>query len=185
MNKEDYFKSGVYKITNLIDNKFYIGSSKTLYTRFKQHCYTLLNAKSGNIILQRAVIKYGIVNFEFSIIEITDNYREQEIYYTNLLQPEYNIIKELDGNKRIISEDTRKRMSNAQKGRVAPNKGKTGGSYNRIKKKKIKSIDKEGNELIHNDIHAVISHFNFGQSSIYQCCKGQRNNVYGIIFQYV
>ena len=33
-------KSGIYKITNLLDKKVYIGSSTSLYTRRANHFYS-------------------------------------------------------------------------------------------------------------------------------------------------
>jgi len=59
---------GIYKITNLINNKSYIGKSLDIEHRFREH-------KAGirsNIHLQNSIKKYGIENFDFSIIEECD-----------------------------------------------------------------------------------------------------------------
>lgn len=61
--------SGIYCITNTIDNKKYIGSSKDIGYRFKHHLYRLNNNRHTNSHLQNAVNKYGISNFTFSILE--------------------------------------------------------------------------------------------------------------------
>lgn len=61
--------SGIYCITNTIDNKKYIGSSRDIGYRFKHHLYRLKNNRHTNIHLQNAVNKYGISNFTFSILE--------------------------------------------------------------------------------------------------------------------
>lgn len=63
---------GVYKITNIKNGKIYVGSTrKSFYSRYKSHLSKLrTNNHKGYPHLQNAVNKYGIKNFEFSIIEI-------------------------------------------------------------------------------------------------------------------
>jgi group I intron endonuclease len=64
---------GVYKITNMINGKIYIGSSNNIYNRWSQHKASL-NAKThNNIHLQNAWNLYGSQNFKFEIIENCDN----------------------------------------------------------------------------------------------------------------
>lgn len=62
-------KSGVYKITNIINNKCYIGSSIDIVGRWRQHMKALRKGIHHSIHLQRAWNKDGEENFEFSIIE--------------------------------------------------------------------------------------------------------------------
>lgn len=63
----------VYKITNKINNKIYIGqTTETIEKRFKRHCGYQLN---DNTYLHRAMKKYGIENF---IIEKIDEAKDQE-----------------------------------------------------------------------------------------------------------
>lgn len=59
----------VYKITNKIDGRFYIGSTINFENRKKKHIKDLTNSKHHNIFLQRAFNKYGIDVFEFSFKE--------------------------------------------------------------------------------------------------------------------
>lgn len=63
--------SGVYKITNLINNKIYIGCSINIYGRWTDHkrFYSLESIPSYNYPIYRAFRKYGIKNFKFEIIE--------------------------------------------------------------------------------------------------------------------
>lgn len=60
----------VYKITNLINNKCYIGSSIRVEQRWKQHKNSAFNPNSNsyNYPLQKAIRKYGLENFQFEII---------------------------------------------------------------------------------------------------------------------
>lgn len=58
---------GIYKITNKINNKSYIGLSSDIERRFVEH----RRRKDGrNKVLYRAFTLYGLENFEFSIIEL-------------------------------------------------------------------------------------------------------------------
>ena len=64
----------IYKITNLINNKVYIGSSSThrgLQTRWEEHLKAARNSSnpSYNYPLQKGIRKYGIENFKYEIIQ--------------------------------------------------------------------------------------------------------------------
>ena len=59
---------GVYKIINTTNGKVYIGSSKNLDRRWKEHFYILINNKCVNIYLQRSWNKYGEDSFVFEVL---------------------------------------------------------------------------------------------------------------------
>jgi len=84
--------SGIYKIKNIVDEKYYIGSSKNINRRWDKHRWRLRSNKHENIILQRAWNKYGEENFIFEIVEECETYMllELEQKYLNL-DPQYNI----------------------------------------------------------------------------------------------
>jgi group I intron endonuclease len=65
--------SGIYKITNLISNKVYVGSAINLSNRKATHFYKLRNNTHGNPHLQNAFNKYKEENFVFQIIEIVED----------------------------------------------------------------------------------------------------------------
>ncbi len=65
INKEPIV--GVYLIKNKINGKVYIGQSIDIERRWCQHRYG-----KGSLILRKAIKKYGIVNFEFVIVEEID-----------------------------------------------------------------------------------------------------------------
>lgn len=69
----------VYKITNKINNKCYIGSTKHFKQRMREHINSAHYAwhQSYNFPLQRAFRKYGVDNFSFDIIE--DNISVEDI----------------------------------------------------------------------------------------------------------
>lgn len=62
---------GIYKITNTINGKSYIGQSKDIHKRWKREINdsTNINSNSYNYPLMKAFRKYGIDNFNFDIIE--------------------------------------------------------------------------------------------------------------------
>lgn len=84
---------GIYKIINQLNKDCYIGSSLNLRDRKSRHFRDLLNESHHSIILQRAVNKYGIDNFQFEIIEECEkeNLLEREQYYLDSINPKYNI----------------------------------------------------------------------------------------------
>lgn len=89
--------SGIYKITNKINNNSYIGSSIKIEERFNKHLKNSNNpnSKEYDYPIYRAFRKYKIKNFSFEIIEkINTNKQsillEREQYYYDLYSPEYN-----------------------------------------------------------------------------------------------
>ena len=81
--------AGIYKITNLITNLFYIGHAKDIELRWKSHESTLNRNIHDNSYLQAAWNKYGAENFEFVAIEGVedlDKLIEREQYWINLTQ---------------------------------------------------------------------------------------------------
>ena len=98
---------GIYKITNKINNKSYIGKSNNIKRRFAEH--KIINHET-NQSLKRAYLKYGLENFTFEILEECDldSLNDREIYYIKTLKPEYNRTKGGDGaSGHQVSEKTR------------------------------------------------------------------------------
>lgn len=82
----------IYKITNLVNGKSYIGSTiRPLYKRKYEHFSELRNNEHCNTYLQRSFNKYGEKNFKFEILEIL-KFPET---YSKLLQCEYLVCREL------------------------------------------------------------------------------------------
>jgi group I intron endonuclease len=132
----------IYKITNKIDNKIYVGQTiQDVEARWKDH----LKKGSNCRYLKSAINKYGIDNFEFQLVCITfDNelddmeikYIEQ---YNSLVPNGYNL--RLGGNsgrhnaetKQKISETLKKRYQNG----LIPPRSQLGIPHSEITKKKI------------------------------------------------
>ncbi len=96
----------IYKISNKINNKVYIG--KTLYTIERRWLQHLTNAKTredlSHLPLYAAIRKYGIKNFQISEVEQINDYNklsEREIYwitYYNSYNNGYNATRGGDGS---------------------------------------------------------------------------------------
>lgn len=115
-------KTGIYIITNIVDNKSYIGSSKNILQRFGQHKYSLRKGTHYNHHLQSSFNKYGEDNFTFGILELTEDLIEREtfhIYSKNVLNPKfgYNKATNIENTSGYtMSVYSRQKMSIAKKG---------------------------------------------------------------------
>lgn len=66
-------KSGIYKIINVVNNKFYVGSAVDLRRRKTRHFSELRTGRHNNKHLQAAWAKYGETAFTFVVVqEIVD-----------------------------------------------------------------------------------------------------------------
>jgi group I intron endonuclease len=66
-------KSGIYNIICLVTLKHYIGSAVCFRKRWNAHKHLLNKHKHNNLHLQRAWNKYGANAFEFVVIEYVDD----------------------------------------------------------------------------------------------------------------
>jgi group I intron endonuclease len=81
--------SGIYKITNTVNGRFYIGSAVSFNRRWNVHRSQLVNRKHHSVLLQRAWNKYGSDAFKFEILEYVpkENLIEVEQRYIDELRP--------------------------------------------------------------------------------------------------
>lgn len=122
--------AGIYKITNLIDGKIYIGQTVNYKKREKRHLNSLKNGNHHNEHLQRAFDKYGEKSFKIELIEKCDA--------KELDKKEKRYIKEFDACNhdkgynmmfggqqfRNFTNEVRRKMSEACKGRSFSNEHK-------------------------------------------------------------
>ncbi|WEK53329.1 MAG: GIY-YIG nuclease family protein [Candidatus Cohnella colombiensis] len=114
-------KIGIYKITNLINGKVYIGQTVNYNKRIKTHISKLRTNTHHNEHLQRAWDLYGEENFsvepitECSIADL-DKLEIAAMKEYDSVNSGYNLIN--GGQKfRTFSPELRKKMSNSLKGR--------------------------------------------------------------------
>lgn len=118
-------ESGIYKITNILDGKIYIGCASNLKHRQRHHFSDLKYNIHRNIHLQRAYNKYGSHNFIFEIIEYCsiDMLNERENYWAILLNVHndifgYNIQPTSIDGRHGQSEETKEKIRQKAKLRV-------------------------------------------------------------------
>ena len=59
--------TGIYKITNMVNGKVYIGQAKDIEKRWKEHKREFRYKRKEKIVLYKAMKKYGFENFDFEI----------------------------------------------------------------------------------------------------------------------
>lgn len=156
--------SNIYLITNLINNKKYVGQTINIEQRWKNHIKD--STKLVSRYLYRAMNKYGIENFKFEVIE--DNIpinlvSEREVHWISELNTKapngYNMTDGGEGSvgrkmsehtKQVlldykknnkVSEESRLKMSTSQKERYEKNP-----ELKQKLSKKLKGIPKNSNE---------------------------------------
>lgn len=140
----------IYKITNVVNNKFYIGSThKTLNKRKSEHLSQLRGNYHRNSHLQASFNKYSENNFVFEIIEecnipstFTNDERykyltDKELHYINTLNPEYNFCKETKAGKlgRVVTEEQKLHMRELMLGKIHSEQTKQ-----KIRKARLKQV---------------------------------------------
>ena len=125
---------GVYKITNTVNAKFYIGSTNNLKRRYYSHYCSLRGGYHANEYLQNSFNKYGEQAFTFEILEIVnetktlDEVRDIEQKYLDKVEDWdlcFNARKIATYcNPSPLTEQTKLRMSESMKGDRNPNYGK-------------------------------------------------------------
>ena len=101
---------GIYKITNLKNNKAYIGQSTDIKSRWNNHKIELRNNDHRNSHLQNSFNKYGEEAFEFRVLERTfeenlDNAEEYWINFFDSTNPEKGYNLKYGGNYSRQRED--------------------------------------------------------------------------------
>jgi group I intron endonuclease len=116
-------KSGIYKILNTTNGKFYIGSAIDLKGRWRVHKFYLKNNNDKRVskYLLNAWNKYGAENFEFLVLEHCEKEKliVREQFYLDTLKPQYNISRTAGSPLGVKHSDDFKEQARArQLGRV-------------------------------------------------------------------
>lgn len=132
---------GIYKITNIVDGKFYIGSSVNLKNRLANHFSKLRNNKHSNIYLQRAFRVHGETNFKSEILEVTDNLHQSALldieqkYLDNIenWEASYNLTRNTKAFGTIYADENEKKAKKSASvlGENNPFYGKTHSEENK------------------------------------------------------
>jgi group I intron endonuclease len=116
---------GIYRITNVVNRKCYVGRADNIKRRWSVHRCMLNKSKHKNTPLQNAWNKYGEDNFIFEVLEecIEDRLQEREFYWVEFFHAldrsfGYNI--EIPSSPQQTSLDTRRKISMAVSGENSP-----------------------------------------------------------------
>jgi group I intron endonuclease len=207
-DKYEFVFAVIYKWTNLVNGMSYIGQTINECERYRKHVQEPFNpnSRSYNYHFHRAIRKYGIENFHYSVLSkmrcpkccAKEILNAQEQYYIKLYDTYkngYNMTLGGDGNNgRHMTEEQRKRQSEILKGRFAgknsPTWGRRGftqaqkdGNYTPVLKYTIDGeLVGEYESLKAAAISVGVSHSHTGNIS--NCCRGERNKAYGYIWKY-
>lgn len=113
----------VYRATNKINHKTYIGKSVNFEDRKYSHIY---KAKKGlkKSRFACAILHYGASNFDWEILVSNVSNEEalkKEIEFIELYKPEYNLTKGGEGTSGLIfTDEHRRKISEAQLGTKRP-----------------------------------------------------------------
>lgn len=170
-NKEDWSKTGIYKLY-FSDNpqKIYLGSAvqtilygktktrRGFYGRLYFHIWALKNNKHHSPKLQNFVNNHGLDNLRFEIIEFCDKTKSKEreellIKELDCVRNGFNCSHEGHTNGATLSTETRliisKKVSAALKGRIPKN-------FESIKGKRAKKVLEFKNGIIVNEYNSLI-----------------------------
>lgn len=168
-------RSGIYQITNALNGKRYVGSAVNLKRRWGEHLRRLRGGSHDNRHLQNAFYKYGDAAFVFSVLEPVANPAEligREQYHLDTLNPEYNISRMAGSSLGIKrSEETRRKISEANRGERNPHYGK--------------HLSEQHRRRISEALKGERNH-NYGKRlseetrrKLSEACRGERNHNYG------
>lgn len=121
----------IYKATNKVNGKSYIGFDSKWPRR--QIVHKCCAGRGDTQKFYHAIRKYGFENFEWEVLEQSEDreflLNERESYYIDYydsIKSGYNTTKGGEANKGWKpSEETRRKISEANKGKKAWNKGKS------------------------------------------------------------
>lgn len=146
--KENKGKAGIYMLTNKLTCGIYVGQSIDLRKRFMKHfSLSYINSRK-ELIISRALIKYGYSNFSVTILEYCNesDLDVKEQYYFDKLNPQYNIQKIAGGSSKglKLSEETKSKISKSLKGVYAGEKAYWYGRSMSEETKKLMSLKRIG-----------------------------------------
>lgn len=108
----------IYKITNKINKKIYIGqTTQSLRKRWYGHIFTSKHDKY-HMAIARAIRKYGKENFEMEQIDEASSLEElniKEFFFINMLNLRRWVLNDINNNKITLIEGEIKKFCREQK----------------------------------------------------------------------
>ena len=113
--------SGIYKIINKVNGKYYVGSSKDIHRRWNDHKLELNKNRHNNNYLQKSYNKHGVSNFDFIITEkvSVDKLIEIEQKYLDTAKQERDKCYNLNflADRVEMTDEVREKISKSNKGK--------------------------------------------------------------------
>lgn len=150
----------VYRLVNLINSKCYVGLTKNLTNRIREHKKCSSGKYKIYCYIHKSIKKYGFENFQLEILELCnkENVIDREQYYITLFNSNnsifgYNLTSGGEHPKDNDETLLKRRLSNP-------------------KMRKVASYDLEGNILkTFISIKECSRYYNISDSDIIRCCK--------------
>jgi predicted GIY-YIG superfamily endonuclease len=198
---------GIYKIINTITNKVYIGSSVNLEKRVNGHFSSLRSNKHENKHLQYSFNKYGESAFRADILK---TFSKNEITQRELRNVETKYISKYNSNDssfgynissvgigttlKEFTEERKRKISEANRGRVAHNKGVPMEDSQKKLLIKVNSEKFGKSILVYDRIGNLINEFDsvretyrtlrIPRNQITEICRGKSGHYHNLIFRY-
>lgn len=207
--------TGIYKITNVISGKIYIGQAIDIETRWKRHINDLKSNRHCNNHLQRAWNSYGESVFSFSIVRECgetelDMFEEYYIRELKAFDPAYGYNLTFGGEGGRKTEEVKQKLRKPKsKPRTAEHSKKLGlahigkapwnkGGRTSDEAKHKQSLAKLGKPahnrkavmcldtgIVYASSTEAASGCNVIAANVRKCCRGERPHTCGYHFQYV
>lgn len=192
---------GVYKIYNLQNDKFYIGSSVDISSRFTLHMGRDAR-KYPEHPFYKEINSYGRDNFRIEILEECerDKLIEREQYYYDLLLPQYNKVRPAENN--FMHEEVKMRANrnsntpwHIEKRKELYNSSKYKEFFRTMHTNKMKSVDMIKDDMIIETFISIQEASRYisettdfkgknKTSKIKAVCDGERKSAYGFKWRY-
>jgi len=181
----------VYRITNKLNGKFYIGKHST---------DDVDDGYMGSgVAIRRAVAKHGKCNFSKEILSTHETeelaYEEESRVLEGCESDRlcYNMVAGGTGfpDGHEMTEDVRQKISQAMKGKKKPERARKNMRFNgeagwQQFKKKVRQFDLSGNQIaIFESASAAARSLDRLPSCITSCARGVRKTAYGYRWEYV
>ena len=210
MSKKGMGMAFIYKITNKINGKVYIGKTeRDVEKRWQEHCRESKKKRCEKRPLYNAINKYGAENFSVETIEQTDRPEEREIYWIDSYDSYkhgYNATRGGDGKSYVDAElflslwNEGKTPSEIKEhtghctDTITKHLKQRGITTKEIKtrsfafqKKRVAQIDRETGEVIQifPSTEDAGKHIGRGSGHIRHVCIGMMRSAYGYKWEYV
>ena len=178
----------IYKITNTVNNKIYIGQTTLTLKERMQSYYKEYRWGKRDRPIALAMRKYGFENFNFEIIKDGIKTKKEldrlerkyiRLFKSFCVENGYNV--ELGGNGQgKHSKETKRKISEAQKGEKNHMYGKMG-ELNKTSKKVIELTTGE----VFESASIAAKKLNLNFSHVCAVARGTRGSTGGYVFRYV